>query len=135
MKNVEGNKFFESAKTRAGKLIGNNQRLKKLFENSKEKLAEIDMSTVSSSKLVTRLKVLTRMVKSYAKGSYRDIETKNILLMVAALVYFVTPIDLVPDFIPITGLLDDFTVVLWVYNKLQEEIDKFIAWEEGLENA
>ncbi len=135
MKNVEGNKFFERAKLKATSLIENNQRLKQLFDNSKEKLSEIDVSTVSSSKLVIRLKVFLRMVKAYAKGSYRDIETKNILLMLAALIYFVTPLDLVPDFIPITGLLDDFTVVLWVYNKLQEEIDKFIAWEEGFENA
>ncbi len=135
MKNVEGNKFFERAKTKADKLLSNNQRLRQLFNTSKEKLSEIDVSTISSSKLVIRLRVLIRMVKAYATGNYRDIETKNILLMVAALVYFVTPLDLVPDFIPITGLLDDFTVVLWVYNKVQEEIDKFIAWEESVENA
>lgn len=135
MKNIEGNKFFERAKVKAAKLIDNNQRLKQLFENSKEKLSDIDMSAVSSSKLVMRLKVLIKMVKAYAKGHYREIETKNILLMVAALVYFVTPLDLIPDFIPITGLLDDFTVVLWVYNKLQQEIDHFIDWEEGFENA
>ena len=135
MKNVEGNSFFEKAKEKAQQTISNNQRLKQLFENSKDKLSTIDLSSVASGKLVSRLKVLIRMVKAYAKGDYREVDTKNIVLMVAALVYFVTPIDLVPDFIPITGLLDDFTVVLLVYNKLQEEIDHFIVWESGLENA
>ena len=135
MKNIEENKFFEKAKKKANQVINNNQRLKQLFENSREKFSQIDLSTVSSNKLVMRLLVFIRMVKAYANGSYRDIDTKNIILMIASLVYFVTPIDLIPDFIPITGLLDDFTVVIWVFNKLQEEIDSFIAWENSLENA
>ena len=75
------------------------------------------------------------MVQAYRKGHYREIKIQNILLVVAALVYFVTPLDLVPDFIPITGLIDDFTVVLWVYNKLQEEIDNYLEWERGLQEG
>ena len=34
-----------------------------------------------------------------------------------------SPIDLIPDFIPVSGLLDDLTVVLWVYQTLKDEID------------
>jgi len=69
------------------------------------------------------------MIKSYRKGLYRDLEWQTLILLVAALVYFITPIDLIPDFIPITGFIDDITVVVWIYNKLQSEIDKYIAWE------
>ncbi|QSE97733.1 YkvA family protein [Fulvivirga lutea] len=135
MKNVEGNKFFKNARRRAGALLGNNNRMRQLLNVSKDKLSEIDVSAVTTSKLATRLRTLIRMVKAYRKGEYRDIQVQNILLIVAAIVYFVTPLDLVPDFIPITGLIDDFTVVLWVYNKLQEEIDKFLEWENSLQEG
>ncbi len=70
------------------------------------------------------------MVKAYAKGEYREIQWQNMVLIVAAILYFITPIDLIPDFIPITGLVDDFTVMVWVYNKIQQEVDKFILWEK-----
>ena len=133
MKDVEQNKFFEKAREKASAVLNNNDRLKQLFSNSSEKLGALNLENFKSGKFVDRIRVLIRMVKAYKRGEYRNVKLQNILLIVAALVYFVTPLDLIPDFIPITGLVDDFTVVVWVYNKVQQEIDKFIAWENGIE--
>ncbi|MEQ8474924.1 YkvA family protein [Fulvivirga sp.] len=133
MKDVEKNKFFEKAREKASSVLNNNDRLKQLFANSTEKLSAVNLENFKGSKFVDRIRVLIRMVKAYKRGEYRNIKLQNILLIVAALVYFVTPLDLIPDFIPITGLVDDFTVIVWVYNKVQQEIDKFMEWENGLE--
>ncbi len=130
MKDVEGNKFFEKAKSKANTLLNNNDRLSQLFSNTKEKLADIRLNELKNSNFSRRVTVLIRMVKAYTRGTYKEISVANIVLMIAALIYFVTPLDLIPDFIPITGLIDDFAVVVWVYNKVQEEIDKFIDWEQ-----
>lgn len=132
---MEENKFFNKARTKATQLLFNNQRLKQLFANSREKLAEVDLSSVTSGKLVLRLKVFIRLARLYANGTYKDVHTQHLLLMVAALIYFVTPLDMIPDFIPVTGFIDDFTIVIWVYNNVREEIDRFITWEENLNNA
>lgn len=129
MKDVEQNKFFDKAKEKASSVLNNNDRLKQLFANSTEKLGTVNLENFKGSKFVDRIRVFIRMVKAYKRGEYRDIKLQNILLIVAALVYFVTPLDFIPDFIPITGLVDDFTVLVWVYNKTQQEIDKFIEWE------
>jgi uncharacterized membrane protein YkvA (DUF1232 family) len=129
MKDVEKNKFFEKAREKASSVLNNNDRLKQLFANSTEKLSTVNLENFKGSKFVDRIRVLIRMVKAYKRGEYRNIKLQNILLIVAALVYFVTPLDLIPDFIPITGLVDDFTVIVWVYNKVQQEIDKFMEWE------
>ncbi len=74
--------------------------------------------------------VLGRLIKAYALGKYRQIPWKTILLIVAAIIYFVNPLDLIPDLVPLTGLTDDFAVLVWVYNSVSSEIDKFVAWEE-----
>jgi uncharacterized membrane protein YkvA (DUF1232 family) len=132
---VEGNKFFESAKQRATNLIKDNDNFKQLFNNAGDKLAELNIRKLKSTTFAKRISVIMRMIRAYAKGAYRDVQTQNIVLMVAAVIYFVTPLDLIPDFIPITGFIDDFTVVLWVYNRVQLEIDKFEAWENGFENG
>ena len=130
MRDVPRNKFFRNARQRAGRILRNKERLNHLLHVSADKLKEINVRNIKNSTLVERIRVLIRMVRAYASGRYRGIKITNVLLLVAAIVYFVTPLDLVPDFIPITGFVDDFTVVLWVYGKLQEEIDAYLAWEK-----
>jgi uncharacterized membrane protein YkvA (DUF1232 family) len=51
-------------------------------------------------------------------------------MIVAAIIYFVTPFDAVPDFIPWLGFTDDLTFVLFVLARVREELDKFVGWEE-----
>lgn len=133
MEHVHQNKFFKSARQRASNIFRNKEKLNHLLRISGDKLRDVNIKNIKNSTLVERLMVFSRMIRAYAKGHYRGIKLTNVLLLVAAVVYFVTPLDLIPDFIPITGLIDDFTVVLWVYNKLQEEIDAYLAWENNIE--
>ena len=49
----------------------------------------------------------------------------------AVIIYFVNPLDLVPDIIPLSGLTDDFAVLVWVYNTVSNEIEKFLVWEKS----
>jgi uncharacterized membrane protein YkvA (DUF1232 family) len=53
------------------------------------------------------------------------------VMIVAALAYFVMPIDLLPDLMPITGLTDDVAVLVAVYNAVSVEVDKFLLWEKN----
>ncbi len=73
--------------------------------------------------------VMARMVKAYAKGEYRGISLKGIIGSLAALLYFVAPIDFIPDFL-IVGLVDDVAIIMWVYSNYKKEIDAFLAWED-----
>ncbi|RZK42258.1 MAG: DUF1232 domain-containing protein, partial [Hymenobacter sp.] len=47
----------------------------------------------------------------------------------AVLIYFLSPIDLIPDFIPVVGLLDDMALVAWFSTSIKHELDKFHTWE------
>lgn len=78
---------------------------------------------------------LIRLVKSYAAGDYRDVSQKNIILVVAGLLYFVSPLDLIPDALPLIGYLDDVTVIGFVLSTLGAELVKFEEHEEGTATA
>ena len=86
MENVNGNKFFDSAKQRAANILKNQERLLNLMKASGAKLKDIDVSKLKDNKFVDRLKVIIRMVKAYKSGEYRDIRWQSVLLLVAALV-------------------------------------------------
>lgn len=75
------------------------------------------------------LKRLVRLVKAYADGSYRGVSRKNVVLVVATILYFVSPLDIVPDAIPFIGLLDDITLMGWMIKTLGEELDRFEEFE------
>jgi uncharacterized membrane protein YkvA (DUF1232 family) len=78
-----------------------------------------------------QVKRLGRLMRAYANGSYREISVGNIVLVVAAILYFVTPLDLVPDAVPGAGLVDDATVLAFVIARLDVELARFAAWERA----
>ena len=75
---------------------------------------------------------LVRLVKSYAAGDYRGVSKKNVILVIAGLLYFVSPLDLIPDALPFVGFLDDITIIGFVLSSLGDELLKFEEHEEGL---
>jgi uncharacterized membrane protein YkvA (DUF1232 family) len=125
------NTFFQIAKNKAAQLLGKRGRLLLLVLQLADKLRTLNWQTVKKSNLKEKFLVLGRITKAYASGNYRNIPWKPMVFMVAAILYFISPIDLIPDLLPITGLTDDFAVLLWVYNSAQVEIDKFLAWEKS----
>jgi len=69
------------------------------------------------------------LLKAWRRGAYPVVPWRTIILGVAALIYFVDPFDLVPDFIPVVGYLDDATVIAFVIESIRRDLDKFLAWE------
>lgn len=124
------NRFFEIALRQAARLAGKRGRLLAVLVQLSSRLREVNWSSVRFSGVREKFFVLGRLVKAYATGQYRDIPWKTVVLIVAAILYFISPIDLLPDFIPITGLTDDFGILLWVYSSLSTEIEKFLEWEK-----
>ncbi len=77
-----------------------------------------------------QLQLMIRLIKAYATGEYRDVAARSMATIVGVLVYFVSPLDLIPDVLPILGIADDVALVVWMFNVLEKEMNKFLDWEK-----
>lgn len=77
----------------------------------------------------------TRLVLAYVRGDYREVSVRSILLLLGALVYFLSPFDVIPDFIPALGFTDDAALLLATARSLRADIDAFLGWERGRRSA
>lgn len=125
------NRFFSYALRKATLIAGKRGRLLLLLSQLAGKLKDVNWKQVNATSAREKFAVLGRLTKAYALGQYREVEWKTILLIIAAIIYFINPIDLLPDMLPITGFTDDIGVLLWVYNSVSGEIQKFLAWEKS----
>ena len=121
-------KFFEQVKQRAGKIIDDPDKLKKLA-NETSNTANRRPGPLSD--VIDDLRTMIRLVMAYARGHYRAVSAETMILIVAGLLYVVMPIDLIPDAIPVVGLTDDAAVVVWVVKRVRGELDAFRDWETG----
>jgi uncharacterized membrane protein YkvA (DUF1232 family) len=123
------NAFFKLAVGKAAKMAGKPGRLIMLLSNLALKLRGVNWKALKKEDAKEKFFILGRLIKAYAQGQYKSIPWKTFLIIVAAVIYFINPLDFVPDLIPIAGLADDFAVLLWVYNAVGGEVEKFLLWE------
>ncbi|MGG1573139.1 YkvA family protein [Fictibacillus sp. NRS-1165] len=121
--------YFNRMKSKASVILDDDHQTGELITNA-EKKTQSAQSNSGLWELTSQVKALIRLVKHYRDGSYRHVSKKSMMLIVAALLYFVSPIDAVPDFLAGIGLLDDAAVLAFLYKTIKKEIDHYMAWEE-----
>jgi uncharacterized membrane protein YkvA (DUF1232 family) len=84
-----------------------------------------------SLEVLDALKLFIQMLKDISTGDYKDYKKRTVIKIVMALLYFIMPLDLIPDFILGIGLIDDATVILWVYKGLQVELECYREWKRA----
>lgn len=74
--------------------------------------------------LVKNRKTMTAMLKEVWKGSFK-MNFYTYALAVLAIVYTISPIDLLPDFIPVIGWVDDGILLFLLLQQLKKELDRY----------
>lgn len=82
-------------------------------------------------RLWTDLPLLFRLLKAWKNGSYRGLSLRTLASVVAALIYVLSPVDFLPDFIPGIGLIDDAAVVAFLLHSMAQDLAAFRAWEQS----
>ena len=125
---VRASKFFKKSRKRAKKLIDDPKAMRKVAEEASR---TANNRTGPFQAVLGDFRTLIRLVVAYSRGHYRKIPPEQLAIVVAGLIYVVSPIDLIPDFLP-GGYVDDALVIGWVIKTVRTELDAFREWEEGV---
>lgn len=123
-------KFMNSLnenKEKAKAYLDDDEKMEKLFRDFEDKLKLIPKIGNRASDLA----VLLSLIRAYIKKQYTDVSPSTIMLAVAGLIYVVTPVDLIPDYILGPGLLDDAAVIGIVLQAIQMDLNKYKKWQEA----
>ena len=126
---VHGSKAYQKAQNRANTYVKDPKKLNDLVEKAVKKAKCNKKGPLEA--VWDDLSILMRLLKSYCKGEYRTIPISTLLILVTTVIYFVMPIDLIPDVLIGMGLLDDATLIGITLKSFQADLQKFKAWEEN----
>jgi uncharacterized membrane protein YkvA (DUF1232 family) len=122
-------RWFERKQRRAVLAAEQPGQLERTAQQAELKAASRSPTVGKLRQARSDVQVLVRLTRAYARGDYRQVSKGTIVLVVAALAYFVSPIDAIFDHLPLGGLLDDAAVLAWVVSEVRAEIEAFRAWE------
>lgn len=120
--------LFEQFKNRASKLLENKEKIQATLKRAFDKAIQNEGPI---GEVFNDLKLLLSLVKDYISGAYREIPYGSIVAAVAGILYFVSPIDFIPDFIPGIGLIDDVFVIGFVLKKIHSDLEKYEEWKSN----
>lgn len=127
--NIAESTIFKNILSKAEEYIKKPLRVKQLLNDAYTKASEKkDVGTIAHE-VWESLQTLSRMIKAAVSGEYTGIPTSTVVGGIAVILYFLSPIDFVPDFIPVIGLLDDAALLAWFMTGIKSQMDKFEEWE------
>jgi uncharacterized membrane protein YkvA (DUF1232 family) len=120
-------KVFARSERQAAKVVKDPKQTEKLTGDATQKA---DEHRIELGEVFTDLQTLLRLINAYAKGDYRVIPARTIVAAVGAVIYFVSPVDAIPDVIPGIGFVDDAAVLYFVVKVIASDLDDFRRWED-----
>ena len=118
---------FRKAASEAEAYASDPALLRELLQNAVGKLNVIPRGPFGDA--WPYLLAMIRLVRDYQRGEYRHVPKPALLIVIAAIIYFVSPFDVIPDWLPVLGHIDDAFVVTLALRSVRAELDTFMAWE------
>ncbi len=118
---------FRRYRSRAATLVRSPDEIRALAARATRKLAGSGGERVRA--VAGELGALIALLKAYASGRYRRVSYRTLVAIAAAVLYFVVPLDAVPDFILALGFLDDAAVIGYVARLVHRDLEEFARWQ------
>jgi uncharacterized membrane protein YkvA (DUF1232 family) len=113
---------------RAEGLVSNPKELLTVLTRAERRLDRVDAGRLTPIKKDTQ--ALLRLMRAYGEGRYRQVSGRNVALAGLGILYLVSPLDVVPDFLP-GGFFDDAAVIGFILKKIRQELVAFEIWEQA----
>ena len=122
---------FARYRQRASRLAGSPEEVAELATAAAQKLAGATALPRRFRAVRKELATFIALLRAWVNGDYRQVSTRTLVTVIAAVLYFVVPFDLIPDFIAAIGLLDDAAVIGYVIGVVRDEIAEFERWRSA----
>jgi uncharacterized membrane protein YkvA (DUF1232 family) len=132
-KNSETDPFIadavEKKKSKAEEYLRDPEKAKQLISDAVNKARSKEKNKGPLNDIWNYLTALFRLLRSYVTREYTAIPWASIVLVAVAIIYFVAIVDIIPDFIPGVGFIDDAAVIAFVISQIRSDLDKYMQWE------
>ena len=118
---------LESGYGQSEALFTNKDELDNFLQRSELKIKEIPNIDKQLGVVIDFIS----LVKHFVEGKYIEIPYASILAILSSLIYFFSPIDIIPDFIPFVGYFDDEAVIELCMNMVNADIEAYNEWRRS----
>lgn len=122
----EASKELNKGLKKAEEVLKDEDKTEEILNRTEKKLRVIP----KLGKTLAMIPTMVSMVRSYIKKEYKEIPIGTIISTLSAIIYFLSPIDIIPDFIPGAGLIDDAAVVAACLALINTDLDEYRLWRE-----
>ncbi len=119
---------FRRFLVQAKEVVASPSGMQRVVKQSTQKMLRRGSEGLATAQ--AQLSLMIELVSAYVKGDYREVAGSTLISVVAALLYFIAPLDALPDFLFGWGLLDDAAVISYVSNQLRKELEAFKQWRD-----
>lgn len=121
-------------KKKAERLLKNKERTQKVLSKAKW-LCDMLCNLPFIGKLFDGVTTLCELIMDYSQGFYNRIPLATVISLLAAIIYFVSPVDLLPDTLPFIGVLDDAAILYGVTMAAKNDIESYKSWKASVIGA
>ena len=118
---------LESGYAQSEALLNDKDELDDFLYRLEQKIKEIP----NVGEQLSMVPVMISLVKNYVQGKYTTVPYGTILAILSALIYLLSQIDLIPDFLPGIGYLDDIAVVGFCITMVKTDIESYDVWRQA----
>lgn len=118
---------FAQAVKSARAYVDNPQALEALVNDAAKEAATMPKEPFAET--WPYFQAMLRLSRAYSRGVYRDVTDSTLVVVIAAIIYVVNPLDVIPDALPALGYLDDATVIGLAVRRSRQALEDFMIWE------
>lgn len=76
------------------------------------------------------IKTSFSLIRDWFSGAYDKVPARMIVSLAGALIYLVSPLDLIPDWVPMAGLVDDAAMLAFVFQLSKVDLNAYRQWKK-----
>lgn len=99
------------------------QDMNNVFDNEDKIMGKMDDKNLAG--FVNDVKVFFCMLKDFFTKKYTQVPVGTIVAIASSLLYVLSPIDLIPDLIPVIGYLDDAAILAACLKFVKKDVDEY----------